>query len=111
MTGPFPIDEIELHVEAGKAGVYVFTRRRPTPHYVGRSDTCLLQRMPVSVDEGEGYTHFWFEYCSSPQKAYYRECELFHQFEPPDNSNHPAVPKRQRWRCPIDDCEWAPLDS
>lgn len=89
-------------------GVYAFYRNGRIA-YVGRADTDLSVRLRSSLSEGSGYTHVWYEHCSSSMKAYKKECYLYHKYNPPDNIIHPAVPARTYWRCPVQGCLWSGL--
>ena len=66
-------------------------------HYVGRSDVDVSARLKQHVGN---YRRFKFEYYSSPKAAFDKECELYHDFNPSDNSVHPARPSGSGWRCP-----------
>ena len=103
--GPYLLSQYEETIHAGEIGVYVFLDKKDSPRYVGRSDSDLADRLQAWVGK---YDKFWVEYHRSPRNAYYRECELFHQYRPQlDNERHPGVPKGTKWRCPVKDCEWA----
>lgn len=106
LNGPFPINEISQRVGGGAyMGVYVLSSDGKEATYVGRSDFDLQQRILQSASEGD-YVAFWFDYATSPMDAYKYECELFHEYNPPDNAVHPAVPSDQNWRCPVAGCGW-----
>ncbi len=106
MEGPFPINSVNLHVTRTSPGAYVLSRNGKAAHYVGRSDTDLGQRILSSARQGT-YTHFWFEYCTSPMRAFHTECQWWHKYSPSDNSIHPAIPAGTNWRCPIEGCQWS----
>jgi hypothetical protein len=106
MEGPYSVDEMSDFVDSGYVGVYVLSRRADAVAYVGRSDSDIRRRLSRSIQEGTGYRYFWFCYESSPMQAYKRECRLYHRYQPPDNTVHPAVPPDANWRCPVSDCEW-----
>lgn len=105
LQGPFAIDEVSVYVSGGAMGVYVLSSDGSEATYVGRSDVDLQQRILQSTSEG-GYIAFWFDYATSPMDAYRYECELYHEYSPPDNLFHPAVPENTSWRCPVEGCEW-----
>src|SRR5690349_572887 len=65
--------------------------------YVGSSDCDVNNQLHVYVGT---YKRFKYEYCSSPQDAFNRECGLWHDFEPQDNVIHPLRPTGTTWRCP-----------
>jgi len=107
IKGRFPIDDVDRFVTLISAGAYILSRDGRTAHYVGRSDSDVGDRIKRSAAEGYGYRYFWFEYASSPMRAYQLECEWYHKFSPSDNSTHPAVPRGANWRCPVSGCEWS----
>lgn len=98
---------MDFYLEFNIAGIYILSRRGEIAHYIGRSDSNIYSRMKKSINEGEGYTHFWFEYATSSRDAYLKECKYFHLYKPKDNSIHPAVPKGTFWRCLDHTCEWS----
>lgn len=67
-------------------------------HYVGRSDDDVHGRLKDHVTQW--YPQFKYEYYSSPKAAFEKECDLYHDFKPPDNVNHPARPTGSGWKCP-----------
>jgi hypothetical protein len=68
-----------------------------TVSYVGRSDTDVNSRLHDWIGE---YRYFKFAYCSSAKDAFEAECELYHDYNPPDNKVHPARPYNSGWKCP-----------
>jgi len=90
----------------------------------GRSDTDLRSRLLRYVQNVEdawdarGCSYFYIEYTSSIEETYRLECQLFHDFRPPNNSDHPPRPKdwpkTKRLTCPVAGCrysKWPPLDD
>ncbi len=71
--------------------------------YVGRSDDDLAARLQKHVPEP--YKHFKYAFYPSAKDAFDKECNLFHDFEPPDNKVHPARPKGTKYPCPVADCD------
>ena len=106
LYGPFPLSEIASRVEPNSIGVYVLSRNGKHADYVGRSDSDLQARIGNSAVQGD-YEFFWFGYVSSPMLAYKTECELYHEYDPPDNAIHPAAPQGTNWRCPNTSCPWS----
>lgn len=106
MFGPFEITEVGQSVPKGYIGVYILSCDRKKVDYVGRSDSDIQGRLRSSISEGHGYQVFWFCYETSSMQAYKHECYLYHKYNPPDNTNHPAVPSGMNWRCPINGCPW-----
>jgi len=107
LQGPHPILSAYFWNSVRLPGVYFLSRNGKRADYVGRSDDDLRARLITSAKEDTGYTHFWFEYASSPRDAYWLECQYYHQYTPSDNSVHPAVPVGTFWRCPVGGCPWA----
>ena len=94
-------DKINECVTRTSPGVYVLDSTTTSPfkyEYVGRSDSSLNSRLHSWV--GTGYRYFKAAYSTSPKDAFESECHLYHDFNPPDNSVHPARPKGSNWVCP-----------
>ncbi len=106
MQGPFPLSQLDLTLAPGTIGVYILSRNGRTVHYVGRSDADLGARIRQSA-QTDAYLYFWFRYESSPMNAYRTECAWWHEYQPTDNVNHPAVPAGTSWRCPVAGCPWS----
>jgi hypothetical protein len=107
LLGPFALDEVDSRIAQASSGAYILSRDGKAAHYIGRSDTDLAARIKQSASEHPGNLYFWFETTTSAMQAYYLECEWWHKYNPPDNSNHPAVPPGTLWRCPVVGCEWS----
>ena len=105
LAGPYTLSRAGALARTGP-GVYVPSRGGKTVAYVGRSDADVRSRLSQSAAAGS-YSHFWVEYASSPRDAYLKECEYYHQYNPGDNVNHPAVPPGANWRCPVRGCPWS----
>lgn len=107
MKGSYLISRLGFYVKETSPGAYILSRDGRTVHYVGRSDTDLAARIKSPAEERSSYKYFWFEYTTSPMRAYYLECEWWHKYAPPDNDNHPAVPPGTYWKCPVPGCRWS----
>jgi hypothetical protein len=107
MKGPFKLSELTVSDTPIKPGVYILSRGGTSFSYVGRSDTDVIKRILQSKNEGKGYTHFYYEFSTSPMQAYLAECRYYHLYNPPDNTIHPAVPAGCNWRCPVQRCYWS----
>jgi len=103
MSGPHSLDTwtISNKVPKSTPGGYILSRDRKTVHYVGRSDTDLVERLNQHVVNHQKYTHFWFETTSSAKAAFELECSWWHKYQPDDNENHPDRPNGSGWQCPI----------
>ncbi len=104
--GPFLTSTVDIYVTRRSPGVYILSRDGKTVAYVGRSDEDLSSRIKQSIGEGS-YSHFWFEYLSSPKEAFDKECEYYHKYNPPENKNHPGVLPGTNWKCPIIGCPFS----
>jgi hypothetical protein len=70
--------------------------------YVGRSDTDLAARLQQHI--ALPYLHFKYGFFPSAAAAFKKECELYHDFDPPDNKAHPAKPQNSLLACPRCGC-------
>jgi len=107
MKGPYPLSEVYDYVKKTWPGAYILSRDGEVAHYVGRSDKDVASRIKDSAGTAGDYQYFWFEYASSPMQAYYLECEWYHKYLPPDNTNHPGAPPGTYWLCPVPGCPWS----
>jgi hypothetical protein len=96
--------DVVAHEDEGGAKVCPFHNVRIEGD-TGRSDADLGQRLVSSASQGD-YSYFWFDYATSERDCYLKECKLYHRYNPPDNTVHPAVPPGTSWRCPENGCEW-----
>ena|SRR2546426_3460807 len=93
-------DNIDAVVMETAAGVYVLDKTPTggfTVSYVGRSDADLNKCLHDHVGN---YEFFEYAYCSSPKAAFEAECELYHDYRPPDNIVHPERTTNSGWKCP-----------
>ncbi len=102
LDGEYPLTEsgIDTNVSRTSAGAYALGRTKDEKFlisYVGRSDDDVNARLKKHVGD---YAKFKYGYFSSPKAAFEKECNLYHDFEPPDNKIHPARPDNTNWICP-----------
>ncbi|MDX2202213.1 MAG: hypothetical protein NW223_05645 [Hyphomicrobiaceae bacterium] len=103
LTGPFPLtfQGIEEAVRDGSPGVYALGSKDLKGRFaimsIGRSDSDVKARLRECIGAG---TFFKFDYFQSEREAFERECELFHDIQPPGNFVHPGRPKGTTLRCP-----------
>jgi hypothetical protein len=102
LRGPFPLSNtsIDNNVTYRAPGAYALGNSQADGFhisYVGRSDTDVNDRLKKHVGH---YVQFKYEYCSSPKAAFEKECNLYHDFTPPDNIIHPDRPAGSDWKCP-----------
>ena len=106
MEGPFKLDEVTIDDKVTKtsAGNYALGRKNDKGTflvgYVGRSDSDVNERLKYWAQNSERPL-FKFSYASSPKAAFEKECQNYHDFEPPDNDIHPDKPNGTNWKCPI----------
>ena len=104
LRGSFPLDEPTINKEVSNVspGVYVLGRKEGKTfyvRYVGRADDMRAQLR----DHIGRYVRFKFDYANSPEDAFRKECDLYHNFRGPegklDNKNHPERPQGATWLC------------
>jgi hypothetical protein len=108
MKGPYKLiyKAIEQVVEDGRKGNYSLgeldDEGKFVPHYVGRSDTDVKDRLLYWV-EHNNRPYFKFSYAETVRAAFEKECQNYHDFSPKDNDIHPARPKGENYPCPYCD--------
>ena len=103
---PLTTKGIDGNVTRRSAGAYALGYRRDDKFYikyVGRSDKDVNDRLLDHIGEKSDYKRFRFKYYSSAKAAFEKECHLYHDFKPRDNTNHPARPNNSNWECPVCD--------
>ncbi len=106
LYGSYPLtakknDEV---VKGISAGVYTLGYKKEESfytQYVGRSDSDLNDRLHDYVDSK--YERFKYGFYNSIEDAFKKECSLYHDFNPKDNSIHPDRPNGTNYICPV--CE------
>ncbi|UCZ75809.1 hypothetical protein LHK94_01950 [Dickeya zeae] len=99
----FTSDEIDRVVPktAGNYALGYIRNNQFTVQYVGRSDSDVNQRLKSHIGNHPLCTHFKFSTASSPKAAFEKECENWHDFNPPENKIHPDRPSNSKnWKCP-----------
>lgn len=105
MEGPYNLDTetIEEKVTLKSPGNYALGRKDDEGTfrvgYVGRSDSDVKARLKYWVDK-TNRPLFKFSYATSSKAAFEKECENYHDFNPPDNESHPERPEDTNWHCP-----------
>lgn len=106
MKGPHDLNQatIAKEVASGKIGNYALGRMGSGSksntfmvNYVGRSDSDLAKRLNDHVDK---HPKFMYSYATSTDSAFKEECRNYHDFKPPSNEAHPAVPAGSDTPCP-----------
>ena len=105
MEGPYKLDSktIKMKVTLTSPGNYALGRESEEEKflvgYVGRSDSDIRDRLESWVDKTK-WPHFKFSYAASAKAAFEKECDNYHDFDPPDNFTHPERPQDTNWQCP-----------
>lgn len=107
MLGPFLISDVNSKIKTKSPGAYILSRNGTNAHFVGRSDSDILNAIKSKAETDSSYTQFFYEVTPSDMEAYYLECKWYHKYLPPDNNKHPSTPPNVNWRCPIKGCPWA----
>jgi len=89
LRGSFPLDEgtIDKEVSNVSAGVYVLGLKKGKTFYVqfmSRTDVDVKARLKEYIGR---YDRFKFEYSKSPEYAFRKECELYHDFRGPEGNS------------------------
>jgi hypothetical protein len=106
MKGPFALNREAIDTATtASPGVYALGYVEVggdfIPKHVGRSDDDVNRSLKDWVNTK--YSKFKFECYDSPEAAFARECELYHDWkEQLDNQEHPRR-RDTRWACPC--CE------
>ena len=103
LKGPYVLGKPEIDEAVGQQspGAYALDQSHDSGPfritYVGRSDTDVNARLQEHVGK---YKRFKFEYYATAEEAYKKECELYHDFNPPARIAHPARTDKTKWTCP-----------
>ncbi|MEX2012925.1 MAG: hypothetical protein WD967_00805 [Candidatus Levyibacteriota bacterium] len=100
MNGPYILNTntISTFVTSVSPGAYILSTDGLKASYIGRSDGDVGARLKTWT--GKGYTHFWFDYATSPKAAFDLECIWGHSYLILNNLIHPARPTNSGWQCP-----------
>lgn len=105
MNGPYKLDKdtIDAKVTLKSPGNYALGKKNEKGTflvgYVGRSDDDVNDRLKDWVGKTRRPL-FKFSYATSAKAAFEKECNNYHDFDPPGNTNHPARPVGSNWKCP-----------
>jgi hypothetical protein len=105
MNGPYNLNNgaIEANVTKKSPGNYALGRKNEEGTflvaYVGRSDSDVRERLKSWIGKTTKPL-FKFCYSTSAKTAFEKECENYHDFNPPENDVHPDRPDGSNWECP-----------
>ena len=103
LLGPYRLnfDAIGAAVTRDSAGVYALGHANPEGkfciNHVGRADSNVKSKLRDCIGSA---TLFKFLYLPTSKAAFERECELFHDLNPPGNRVHPGRAPGTSWECP-----------
>ena len=103
LLGPyrFNFDTIDAAITRSSAGVYALGHASPDGkfciNHVGRADSDVKNKLRNCIGSA---TLFKFGYLPTSKAAFERECELFHDLNPPGNRVHPGRAPGSSWECP-----------
>lgn len=103
LGGPYPLSLEAIHAQTrgARSGAYalgyVDSRGRFCVTYVGSTDEDIQAVLLGCIGTAQ---HFKLQIYPSPESAFTKACELFHDFRPGGNLLHPDRPKGATWRCP-----------
>jgi len=106
MEGSFDLNEttIDAKVTRKSAGNYALGKINKngglTVSYVGRSDSDVNDRLKYWA-ENSTHKKFKFSYAASSKEAFEKECQNYHDFNPPENDIHPDKPDGSNLKCPV----------
>lgn len=105
MNGPYKLDgeTIDAKVTKKSPGNYALGRKDDEGTflvgYVGRADSDVNARLKSWVGKTKRPL-FKFSYATSAKAAFEKECNNYHDFNPPSNDVHPDRPNGTNWKCP-----------
>lgn len=102
LHGPFElsVETIDAVLNNISPGAYALGPKRDGKFYVhrvGRADRDVRARLKDYVGH---YAAFKVDYFPDARSAFEKECELFHDFNPRDNTYHPDSPDGLNLTCP-----------
>jgi hypothetical protein len=103
LSGPYKLtfDAIDAAVTEVSPGVFALGHAdkegRFCVNHIGRSDADLKAGLRDYIGSD---SLFKYGYFPSSEAAFRRECELFHDVQPPRTHVHPGRPKGTSWECP-----------
>jgi len=103
LLGPYPLafEEVQKVISRKSAGAFALGHQDHEGRFlvslVSRSDTDVRTRLCEYIGTAN---QFKFALYPSSKEAFEKECQLFHDFAPPNNILHPSRPAGTQWECP-----------
>jgi len=107
LSGPYPLTDAQINAHVGNSpGTYTLGSLDASNgtflvSYVGRSGDKLNGRLHDWLGK---YNQFKYGHYTTSEDAFRKECQIYHDFNPPGNSIHPARPVGSRCSCPVTGC-------
>jgi len=103
LIGPLPLryESVRDAITRTAAGAYALGYAANDGGFcvlqIGRSDTDVRSKLIGQIGT---QNLFKFILSTGPMLAFEKECELFHNFSPPNNRRHPERTAGTNWTCP-----------
>jgi hypothetical protein len=103
LLGPYALayDEVHKVIVRKSPGAFALGHEDHEGRFlvsmVSRSDSDIRSRLCEHIGTA---TQFKFALYPSSKEAFEKECQLFHDFDPPHNILHPSRPQGTTWTCP-----------
>ncbi|MGY8999350.1 MAG: hypothetical protein ACKVIK_05470 [Rhodospirillales bacterium] len=106
------IKEVDNSTDWSSASVFVLGGVRKgadgTPRFQIRRVSHVDGDLGIALRSHIGkFTGFRFKFFRSTHNAYDRECQIYHDFKPRENKEHPNRPKNTKFTCPVAKCDEA----
>lgn len=103
LSGPYKLsyDDINFVIRRKLPGTfalgYVDQKGDFRIRYIGRSDDDVRQKLCNMIGSDQSFKYSYFMTAAA---AFYKECDLFHDFRPQGNHLHPERPRGTSLECP-----------
>jgi hypothetical protein len=103
LLGPYRLayDEVHKVIARKSAGTFVLGHEDHEGRFlvslVSRSDSDVRTRLCEFIGTANQFKYALY---ASSRDAFEKECQLFHDFQPPHNVFHPMRPAGSTWECP-----------
>lgn len=103
LIGPLPLryENVRDAITRVAAGAYALGYAATDGGFcvlqIGRSDTDVRSKLIAQIGTQNLYKYIL---STSSMLAFEKECELFHNFSPPNNRRHPERTTGTKWACP-----------
>lgn len=104
LFGPYPLTDgsVNDRVAGRGPGVFALGKSEGIEGFqvllVGRSDDDLNMALH---DQAGKHSEFLYAFQATPRHAFLKECLLYHELSPHDNTQHPRKPQGETPPCPV----------